>query len=226
MSIPDETLMAFADGTLPPAEAERVAAAVEADPALAERVGQLAAGRAIAARAFRDVLEEPVPADLLAAAGAPPAPPAAGNDNRRGGWRRIVAGVAAGLAAGVVLGALLPRPGGGPARPGLLPSQVAAALDGADGAGVALGAAHLAEGGFYCRQFTLQEAAGATLGLACREDDGWRLRIAVARSGGGFQPASGEDPLIAEVLERLGAGPALDPAAEEAARRGGWRAVR
>jgi hypothetical protein len=49
--------------------------------------------------------------------------------------------------------------------------------------------------------------------------------VAVARSGGGgaFAPASGEDPVIAEVLERLGAGPALDAAAEREAQRRGWR---
>lgn len=38
MTLPDETLMAFADGTLPAEAAARVAAAVAADPALAERV--------------------------------------------------------------------------------------------------------------------------------------------------------------------------------------------
>ena len=76
MSIPDETLMAFADGTLPAAEAERIAAALDTDPALAERVALLADGRRLAARAFRDGLHEPIPARLLAAAPhAPGRPP-------------------------------------------------------------------------------------------------------------------------------------------------------
>ncbi|MBR0678785.1 anti-sigma factor, partial [Roseomonas alkaliterrae] len=58
MSIPDETLMAFADGTLPEAEAMRVVAAIEADPALAERVALLAEGREALRGAFAGVLAE------------------------------------------------------------------------------------------------------------------------------------------------------------------------
>jgi anti-sigma factor RsiW len=228
MSIPDETLMAFADGTLPPAEAERVAAAVEADPALAERVALLADGRRIAAGAFRDVLDEPVPARLLAAAGAAPAAPAmprAANDNPRRGWRVTALAAAAGLLAGAFLGNWLPRSGGMPGPDGLLPARVAAALEGGQAAGVAVAGTHATEGGVYCRRFALQDGPGTVQGLACREPAGWRLRVAVARgaAGTGFQPASGEDPVIAEVLERLGAGPALDAAAEAQAQRQGWR---
>lgn len=87
---------------------------------------------------------------------------------------------------------------------------------------------HLAEGGVYCRRFAMPEGAGTVQGLACREPAGWRLRLAVARNpeGRSFQPAGADDPVIAEVLERLGAGPALDAATEAteaAARRRGWR---
>jgi hypothetical protein len=227
MSIPDETLMAFADGALAPAEAERVAAALEADPALAERVALLADGRRIAAGAFRDVLAEPVPARLLAAAGA--AAPAVvvaapANDNRARGWRITALAAAASLLVGAFLGTRLPLDTPAPGAP-LLPPRLVAALDGASGPGVTVTATHLVEDGQYCRRFAMAEAEGALLGLACREPAGWRLRVAVSRgAGGAFQPASGEDPVIAEVLERLGAGPALDAAAEAQARQRGWRA--
>jgi hypothetical protein len=223
MSIPDETLMAFADGTLPDAEAERIAAALDADPALAERVALLADGRRIAARAFRDVLDEPVPARLLAAATPAEAP---ANDNRRRGWRVAAMAAAAGLLLGAFLGTQLP--GGAPEDAGLLPARVAAALDGPGGGGVTIAGTHLAEGGVYCRHFAMPDGTGTMQGLACRDPEGWRLRVAVARNaeGGSFQPASADDPVIAEVLERLGAGPVLDPAAEAEARRRGWRAGR
>lgn len=215
--IPDETLMAFADGTLPDEEALRVADAVEADPALAERVRLLAEGRRIAAGAFAAVLAEPVPARLIEAA-APPAP-APANDNRWRGAGTGVMGVALGLAAGLLLAAILPAP---PAAPGL-PPAVVAALDGRGGE-VRVAGTWRVEGGAYCRGFEAVEPGGALRGLACREDGAWRLRIAVGGGAGGlFRPASGEDPLIGEMLERLGAGPALSEAeAAEAARRG-WR---
>ncbi|MFN6955461.1 MAG: anti-sigma factor family protein [Acetobacteraceae bacterium] len=218
--IPDETLLAFADGTLPDAEALRVADAIEADPALAERVRLLAEGRRIAAGAFASVLAEPVPARLVAAASAaPPAPPPA-NDNRWRGAGTGVMGVALGLAAGLLLATILPAP---PQAPGL-PAAVVAALDGRGGGEVRVAGAWRVEGGAYCRGFEAPEPDGVLRGLACREGGGWRLRIAVGGGAGGqFRPASGEDPLIVEMLERLGAGAPLSEAeAAEAARRG-WR---
>jgi hypothetical protein len=58
------------------------------------------------------------------------------------------------------------------------------------------------------------EPGGALQGLACRQDG-----VCGARSAAGlFRPASREDPLIGERLERLGAGLAQSEA--EAARRG------
>lgn len=217
--IPDETLMAFADGTLPDAEALRVADAVEADPALAERVRLLAAGRRIAEGAFASVLAEPVPARLVAAAASVPATPPA-NDNRWRGAGMGVMGVALGLAAGLLLAAILPAP---PVAPGL-PPAVVAALDGRGAGEVRVAGAWRVEGGAYCRGFEAPEAGGVLRGLACREDGAWRLRVAVGGGAGGmFRPASGEEPLIVEMLERLGAGAPLSEAeAAEAARRG-WR---
>jgi hypothetical protein len=226
MSIPDETLMAFADGTLPEAEVERIAAAMDADPALAERVALLADGRRIAAGAFRDVLAEPPPARLLAAASAPATalPPAArpANDNRSA-WRVAAFAAAASLVVGAFLGTWLKNDG---STPGLLPARVTTALDQARADGsVTVAGTHQTDGGIYCRRFAMPDATGTIQGLACREGDGWRLRVAVARNNaaGSFQPASGDDPVIAEVLERLGAGPALDATAEAEAQRRGWR---
>ncbi|MBP0465894.1 hypothetical protein J5Y09_18355 [Roseomonas sp. PWR1] len=217
MSVTDETLLLFVDGLLPDAEAEAIAAAIESDPALAERAALLAEGRDAARGAFADTLAEPVPAHLVAAAMAP----AAGNDNRPG-WRRTGFGLLAGVAAGFALALSLPSGDGD----GMLTPRILAALDsraGTVGGGVVVAGTHATEAGMICRAFTVAERAGGMAGLACREENGWRLRAAVARAGGGgYQPASGVDPLIGEVLERLGAGPALSAEEEAAARRRGW----
>ncbi len=217
MSVTDETLLLFVDGLLTDAEAEAVAAALETDPALAARAALLAEGRDAARGAFADALAEPVPARLIAAATAP----APGNDNSPA-WRRAGFGLLAGVAAGFAIAMALPRDDGD----GMLTPRILAALDsrsGTVGGGVVIAGTHAAEGGTICRAFTVAERAGGMAGLACREEYGWRLRAAVARAGGGgYQPASGVDPLIGEVLERLGAGPALSPEEEEAARRRGW----
>lgn len=60
----DETLMAFADGELDPATTEAVAAAVDADPALAARLGMFMETRSLARSAFAPMLERPVPQAL------------------------------------------------------------------------------------------------------------------------------------------------------------------
>jgi hypothetical protein len=76
MSIPEERLMAYADGELDGAEhaSERtqIEAAMKADPAVARRVEQHRAMRARFSNAFADVLAEPVPDRLLAAARSAP----------------------------------------------------------------------------------------------------------------------------------------------------------
>ena len=72
MSIPEERLMAYADGELESAEyaAERaqIEAAMKSDPAVARRVEKHRALRTQLSGAFSAVLDEPVPDRLLAAA--------------------------------------------------------------------------------------------------------------------------------------------------------------
>jgi anti-sigma factor RsiW len=251
MSIPDETLMAYADGTLAPEEATRVARGVAADPVLAERLGQLRAGGEAARGAFAGVLQEPVPDRLLAVLqrSAPQAPvlqpvPAADPPPRtappvtppsppalvpRPGRLRPRLAIAASLLLGLVGGWALrgSEADGGPGRVG---PALAAALEtqpsnAGTGAVRLLGSHALADGGI-CRIFALPDGEAALTGLACRDMGGpWRVAALVARRGGtqGFTPAGAEDPLVAEVLERRGAGPAMDAATERAAIARGWR---
>lgn len=240
-AIPDETLTAYADGELGGEEEARVRAAVAADPALARRLAALREAREAARAAFADVAREPVPAALLAAvlaadaASAPP-PPRAANAPA---WRpaAIAAAIAAAVAlvVGGVAGALLapgPERIAAPLDP-LAPAgpALAQALDGAAsgeavafaGGTVRLLASYPTEAG-PCRAFAVEGRAAAS-GLACRADGAWHTRIVVARPAAreGFVPASGDDPLVRELLDRLGAVAPLDAAAERAAIARGWR---
>ena len=73
MSIPDETLMAYADGELEPAQRADVEAALAADPKLAERVARHRALRRKLNAAFDPVLLETVPNTLVATVHTSPA---------------------------------------------------------------------------------------------------------------------------------------------------------
>jgi hypothetical protein len=66
MTIPDETLMAYADGELEPAQCAEVEAAMAADPAVAARVEQHRALRRKLNAAFDPILLETVPNALVA----------------------------------------------------------------------------------------------------------------------------------------------------------------
>lgn len=235
-SVSDETLTAYADGELDAEEAARVRAAVAADPALARRLAALGEAREAARAAFADVAREPVPAALIASvlaadASGPPPRRAANTNVRR--TAAIAASVA--LVVGGMLGALLaPSPTRmahpldplGPATP-----MLARALDAAGsgqevafmGGMIRLLASYPTDRG-PCRSFAVESATPVTA-LACREGDVWRTRIAVARpiTADGFTPASGEDPLLRELLDRIGAGAPLDAETERAAIARGWR---
>ena len=63
--ISDETLMAFADGELPPDERRAVREALSKDPLLIERLECFLLTNARLARPFRDVLNSAVPERLL-----------------------------------------------------------------------------------------------------------------------------------------------------------------
>jgi anti-sigma factor RsiW len=73
MSIPDETLMAYADGELEPEQQAEVEAAMAADPKVAERVEQHQALRRKLNAAYDPVLLDTVPEALVASVRTSPA---------------------------------------------------------------------------------------------------------------------------------------------------------
>jgi anti-sigma factor RsiW len=74
----DERLIAYLDGELDGAERREVEAWLAGDPAMRERMAELAATAALVRLAFDDVMHEPIPERLLAAARGETAPAGAG----------------------------------------------------------------------------------------------------------------------------------------------------
>ncbi|HYD25720.1 MAG TPA: anti-sigma factor [Croceibacterium sp.] len=227
MSVTREELAAFADGELDADRERQVAAAVAANPALAE---QIRAHRALKARLgahFAPILQAPVPERLTAALRSEPQVVSFAAARARKDRARVlprwswVAGPA--LVASLVLAVVMPRGGADYAERPLstaLDRQLAGSQDAAGPMRILL--SFRDDSGAYCRAF----AGEAHSGIACRDDAGWRLVF----EGAGVPVQRGDYRMAgnpaAEVLERaqaLAAGPALDAAQEQAARERGWR---
>jgi hypothetical protein len=239
-----QTLGALVDGELDPEAAARAERLVARSPAARAYVERIAADRLRLARAFGEIAEEPLPPRLRALLDAPePAgrPPAQVVTLRRRvpGWAGL-GGLAA--AAGVALAIFL---GFGAGRDGVelatgpAPEPLAAALAAlASGETRALGAGEIemvasfpdARGGL-CREFVLRGAgaAPAERAVACAAGTAWTVEVVAADtppSGDpdAFLPAEGAGPEVIErTLDAIGAGLALTPEEEAAARARGWR---
>ncbi|WP_440965902.1 anti-sigma factor family protein [Massilia sp. GER05] len=232
MTYSDDTLMAYADGELEPAERAAIEQAMRTDPAIAATVERHRALRADVAAAFAGILDEPVPARLQ-----PPAPVVSlaveRDKRRRWSWPEWAA-LAATLVVGVLAGRMIPG-GGGPAIAGngnqvVAQGELAAALDRqvggkAEGA-VKVGVSFAARDGAYCRGFVM----GAAAGLACREGGQWKIPVlaeAEKEAAGGYRQAgSALPPAVLDAIDARIADKPLDAAGEEAARARGWRPAR
>lgn len=236
MTISREELAAFADGQLDPARSAEVAAAVEADPALARQVEAHRALKGLLSAHYDPIVAQPVPdrfATLLG--GARTDEPAAAEvidlaaarasrtSRRIPRWGWVVGPALAASLALLLINTPTPGTGGNYAD-----AQLASALDTrltADPAKpgepqVLLSFAR--KDGQLCRAY----AAPAGSGIACRDSEGWRIE----RKGPGIDPAASDyrqagsalEELMAAAQDMASAG-ALDPAQEAAARQRGWR---
>jgi len=226
MSITDEMLAAYVDGELSESERLTVDSAVAGDPALQARLEKHRRLRARMGGAFAGVLEEPVPQQLLEAARPSNVVSLAGR--RRPSPLPWMA-MAASLAVGVIAGSSIPRFQQPMIGSDLMAhGQLATALEkqlasnpGKDDA-VRVGLTFRSADG-YCRTFSEKALAG----LACREDSGWKVRMAVAQKAGpagDYRTAASETPpQVLEAAQDLMVGEPLDAKAEAAARAKGWR---
>lgn len=237
-SFSDEQVMAYVDGELDAAEARRLRSALLDDAELAQRVESERALRARIGRAYASDLDEPVPERLRAllpevgpvapgtAAGSTVDLDAARAARRGHAFPPSRWAMAACLVGGIALGWL--------ARP---------ALDVEQGAVVARGPLEQAlerqtgdvvagpiripltvrtDEGSYCRAFVAPEGAG----LACRSDDGWRVRqltpVTPAGEDGLRMAASPLPSTVLDAIDAVAAGPSLDVAGERDAMARGW----
>jgi hypothetical protein len=231
MNYSDETLMAYADGELDPAERAAIEQAMRTDPAIAAAVERHRALRVDVAAAFAGILDEPVPARLL-----PPAPVVSlaaerekRTERRRWSWPEWGA-LAATLVVGVLAGKMIP--GGGPAIAGngnqvVARGELASALDrqvgGRTDGAVRVGVSFAARDNQYCRSFVM----GTSAGLACREGGQWKIPVlaeADRQATGGYRQAgSALPPAVLDAIDARIADKPLDLAGEEAARARGWQ---
>ena len=223
MSVTREELAAYAYGEIDGTRAREVAAAIEVDPALK---AQVEAHRTLKARLgthFAPILDAPLPERLTAPLRRDESRVidlAAARERRIPRWTWIATPA---LAASLALAVFVPRGGDGYASGALaetLDTQLVAAQP-AD-ATTRLLLSFRDEAGSYCRAF----AGEAQSGIACRDAEGWRL----VTEGEGASAQAGEYRMAgnpaAEMLERaqaMATGPALDAAAEQAAKARGWR---
>lgn len=245
-----EHLAAFVDGELSPEEAAAVVMHLADHPGDQAFVDDLFAANAALAQAFSAPMSAEVPAAIRAAilGGGD-----GGGDGRGDGGGRVVAlrprrrmplvwggMAAAAVVAGVLLPGLLTPVGPGPA-PGPLAAAdpVAQMLEQQpSGSPIALGggreamvlASFALPGGVFCREIEMIDPPAGRIdyAVACREGDGWDVRITLAeaadQAGGGFVTANGDeaDALIRLLQDGAAARP-LDPRAEAAAMAAGWR---
>ncbi|HTW74302.1 MAG TPA: zf-HC2 domain-containing protein [Steroidobacteraceae bacterium] len=255
MNIPDELLTAYVDGELKGAERARVEQAIAQDARVAQRVAQYRATRGRLRGVFDGALHEPVPQRLLQVARSASRPSSAqvidlarvrAERKRRNEHQRVLSpfriAFAACLLGGLLVGAVAERLLSGDGlteyRDGALfaGGALADALSNqltnrpAPGADFHVGLSFRAKSGSYCRTFS---ASGrhALAGLACHEQDDWRILTLVsappnaagAADAGAHRVASSASPLLLQMVRERIAGEPLDEAAEVRARGSDWR---
>ena len=232
MSITPEDIAAFADGELSPGREAEIAAAVAADPDLARQVSLHKSLKEMLVEHYAPALDQPVPhrfaAMIAQSQQAEVADLAAARERRetrrqlpRWGW---IAGPA--LAASLALALFLP--GTNDETEVYADTRLAAVLEDtlvasqlqAEDTRVLL--SFRTEQGQYCRAFS--GSAGG--GIACRNDEGWRLEALGGGNEGSttdYRMAGVGDGEILALAQEMASGPALDAEGEKEARRRGWR---
>lgn len=234
MTVAPDTLLAFVEGELSPEEAKRVAAEVACDPSLAAHMENHRAlkERLRAAAMAPGGMTQTASTEPMVLTEAVSQRPAA-QIAPRVASSLIPAGA---MAAGVVLGALLwgsvtpeadIRNDGGSISAGGTLSRALSNVTRSDRNNAAfspfvIGDSFFSSEGLFCRDFkTGQADKGGLSGIACREDDVWRIRVlaGAAQDGGKEQPIP---EAVRNMLNVLMVGSPLDEAGERAARAQGW----
>lgn len=219
MTFDDETLMAFADGELDAERSRELETALESDDALVDRLAVFIDSRRLVADALGPLIDEPVPAALLASVES-----LVEDANRdiasmgtvtpfrpkpeRPQLARWLAPMAAGLVAVAsgLAGYGLGRSDSpsGPETIGLIETALASAASGQDmrldetGTVLRIIATFEDGQGELCREYELRESGKHTIAVACRLDDGWTPRLALSNAAPeGYIPAASQETIDA-----------------------------
>ena len=262
MNIPDELLAAYVDGELQGAERARVEQAIAHDARLAQRVAHYRAMRARLRGSFDSALHEPMPQRMLQVARSASRPATAqvidlarvrAERKRRNERRRLLQphriAIAASLLAGLLAGGIAERLLGNDSITAFHNGELVArgaladtldnqlADSSAAGSRFHVGMSFRAKSGDYCRTFSATDNP-ALAGLACREQDHWRVLTVVgsqlpgheAVSPGSNPAADGArrvawnlSPLLLQTVRQHISGQPLDAQAEAKARGSDWR---
>jgi len=235
MTIDDAKLMAYADGELAPEERGEVERAVAADPQLRAQLEAHQRMRAQLSDAYADMLEAPVPEQLLAAArgAAPRSGEIVDLSARRAAWPqwsvREWGAMAASLVGGLIIGfgamntqpSLIAVTADGMSARGALARALDVQLASDDAGAVRIGLTFRARDGAYCRTFELTDRG--TAGIACRDGGGWDVAMTAEQPAQGEIRMASASALFATV-DGMIEGEPLDDDAEAQARDAGWPA--
>ncbi len=236
----DETLMAFADGELDAAEAARVEAAMEQDPALYRRVEAFKTTRRLVSETLGPLAELPLPPSLERTVASTDTTSPTSNvvplpaQRARPTVARWALPLAASLAlmigggggywlgqAGRVDQALVASNIGPELRQALTEQPTGAARSIAGAGAVRMIATFRNGVGELCREWVSDEPTRSVTAIACRDANGWSLQLAVAGAptgDAGFTTATGL-AVVEAYLAEIDAGPTLSPEAEAEALR-------
>lgn len=228
MQTNDETLMALADGEITGSQADRLHARIAEDAALAARFAMFVRTAGLARQAALENPGSELPDELVARirsmgeASAKSLPERPDSFNvvplRRFStpqWRPMAVAASLALAVGLGTGSYFSRTASSPEDPVLsagiigsldrVPSGEAVMLE--DGRSLTVTASFMDGSGTFCREYeAMKPDQGGYVAIACRKDEDWTLRFAVALAGqtGGYAPASSLEVLDA-ALATMGA---------------------
>lgn len=245
VSFDEQMIAAYVDDELDTATRTRIETAARLDPDLAARLKAQQDLKALLTASYGPIADEPVPDRLIetirrgppveaevvdlasrrASSGAPVARP----PFRVPAWAGMAACLVVGLAVGRLALPASVRLDGGADQPMVASGPLARALDGQlasqTSGPIRIGLTFRDRTGAYCRTFQPNGRAGLA-GLACRQDDGWRLRVAspMTAEASAYRTAGADTPpAVLSAVDDLIDGAPLDARAEGEAKARNWR---
>ncbi|WP_341936839.1 anti-sigma factor family protein [Marinimicrobium sp. C2-29] len=234
MNINDETLSAFLDGELTPAEMEQVRTRLAEDPALADRLAELSAVDKLVSERAHAIDGRPLPSGIQQMLAEDEAEPKSAEVIAFPLWRRARQALNAqtGMAAAVALAlgfglAQVTENFGNPQadtfqpiaqRLETLPSGTSEALP--DGREITPRLTFVNRDGQHCRQYRVTGEGERSENIACRTrqaDTDWEQLASIrqrAAESGSYQTASGGS-LLDSALDQMMAGGIIEPEQEK-----------